>query len=262
MSSDSPFSFSSFMSFVGNNFGLIVMVGLFFAGGFFFGSVWTENKMIKDGTTGSNPSVAGLQDPSNPTAPTGPTGPTAEQLSALPEVTADDFIRGSRDADVIIVEYSDFECPFCQRFHPTMEQVIKEYGSNVAWVFRHYPLTFHPNAQRAAEASECVAKFGGNEAFWTFADTIFDEQERLGGQLNSAAIDTAIGATGVDAQAVNDCIESGEMAANVQADFSGGSKAGVTGTPGSVVITKDGAQELIPGALPFENVQTIIEKYL
>lgn len=257
MSSDSPFSFSNFVGFLSNNFGLIVIVALFFTGGFFFGSMWTENKM---NAAGAKPSVVA----GNPTGqdPTAPTGPTAEQLKSIPKVSDDDHIRGSKNAKVVIVEYSDFECPFCARFHPTMEQVMEEYGSDVAWVFRHYPLPFHALAQKSAETAECVAKAGGNDAFWAYADAIFAENNKLNGTINQASIDTAVAAAGVNADAVASCVESGEMAEKVQADMAGGTKAGVTGTPGSVIVTKDGAQELIPGALPFEQVQTLLDKYL
>lgn len=94
--------------------------------------------------------------------------PTAANM---PAVTNDDHIRGNKDARIKLVEYSDFECPFCQRFHPTMQQVMDKYGDQVAWVYRHFPLSFHPEAQKAAEASECVAANGGD--FWDYADTLF-----------------------------------------------------------------------------------------
>lgn len=90
-------------------------------------------------------------------------------------VTEDDYIRGSQDATVKIVEYSDFDCPYCQQFHQTMKQVVNNYDdSEVAWVYRHFPIPqLHPDAPRKARASECVADLGGQDAFWTFADEIF-----------------------------------------------------------------------------------------
>ncbi len=95
-------------------------------------------------------------------------------LANMPAVTADDNILGNENARIVLVEYSDFECPFCGRFHPTAKQVLDEFGDSVALVYRHFPLSFHPNAQQAAEASECVAKEGGNEAFWSYADSLFE----------------------------------------------------------------------------------------
>tara|TARA_B100000508_G_scaffold59047_1_gene45827 strand:+ start:4318 stop:5124 length:807 start_codon:yes stop_codon:yes gene_type:complete len=88
-------------------------------------------------------------------------------------VTKDDHIKGSFDAPIKVVEYSDFDCPFCSRFHVSMTAVV-ENNDDVAWVYRHFPLDqLHPQARAVARASECVAELGGNEAFWTFTDGYF-----------------------------------------------------------------------------------------
>jgi protein-disulfide isomerase len=139
---------------------------------------------------------------------------------------------------------------------------LEEYGDKVQLVYRHYPLPFHPNAQKAAEASECVAKLGGNDAFWKYADAIFAKQTELGGQLNPAAITDAAAAAGVNAASFKTCLDSGEMAAAVKEDMDGGAAAGINGTPGTMIVTDDGVQELIPGAYPYEQVKTMIDKYL
>lgn len=96
------------------------------------------------------------------------------EVAQAPVVAKGEHYRGAANAKIVLVEYSDFECPFCQRFHPTMVQLLEEYPQDVAWVYRHYPLSFHPSAQKAAEASECVAKLADNETFWSFADSLYE----------------------------------------------------------------------------------------
>lgn len=90
----------------------------------------------------------------------------------------EDHYKGSKNADIVIYEFSDFECPFCSRVHPTLNNVIEKYD-NVAWVYRHLPLNFHPQAMPSAIASECIAEEEGNDAFWSFADTIYADQSLL-----------------------------------------------------------------------------------
>ena len=87
----------------------------------------------------------------------------------VPALAADDRYLGNINADVVIIEYSDIDCPFCKRFHPTMERIAQEYGSKIAWVYRHFPLdSLHPEARTKAEATECVAQLAGNEVFWKY----------------------------------------------------------------------------------------------
>lgn len=100
---------------------------------------------------------------------------TSPELDKVKPVTAKDHIQGDAKAPVKIVEYSDLDCPYCKQFHVTMNLVMEEYGKQgkVAWVFRHFPLEqLHPDAPRKAQASECVAELGGQQAFWTFVDRV------------------------------------------------------------------------------------------
>ncbi len=85
-----------------------------------------------------------------------------------------DHVRGSRDAKIMIVEYSDFECPYCQMHHETMKSLVEKSGDKLAWTYRHFPLTtIHDGAQLKAEASECIAQAKGPDAFWKYADADF-----------------------------------------------------------------------------------------
>ncbi len=98
-------------------------------------------------------------------------GEGATTLTGLSPVTKDDHITGAKKPKVTLIEYSDFECPFCQRFHPTVKQLLEKYPDDVAVVFRHFPLeSIHPNARGYAVASECAAEQG---KFWEFTDSIF-----------------------------------------------------------------------------------------
>jgi len=97
----------------------------------------------------------------------------AQALEKMTPVNESDHVKGNRDAKVVIVEYSDFDCPFCTRFHATMNALVAKYpATEVAWVYRHFPLAqLHPDAETVAVAAECVAKLEGNEGFWKFADS-------------------------------------------------------------------------------------------
>ncbi|MFZ2149790.1 MAG: thioredoxin domain-containing protein [Minisyncoccia bacterium] len=91
-------------------------------------------------------------------------------------VSAEDHVVGDLNtAKLVVVEYSDLECPFCKSFHATMHQVVEKSNGDVAWVYRHYPIPqLHPKALRAAEATECAWEQGGNKAFWKYADKVFE----------------------------------------------------------------------------------------
>lgn len=185
--------------------------------------------------------------------------PTTDKVRA---VTQDDHIKGSIDAPVKIVEYSDFECPFCKRFHGTMNQIMDEYGESgeVAWIFRHFPLEqLHPvKAKAAAVASECAAEQGGNDAFWAFTDTYFERTLTN----NRTDIETVIPAIardiGLDEAAFKTCRESGKYDEKIQKDIENAVESGGRGTPWSVVIGPDGETYPINGAQPYDSVERLI----
>ncbi len=246
-----PVYVSGGATMAGSNIMTLPIIALAFAVGYLFFKVQAIEKKIDSGV---GTVAAG--------APSGaPAAPTAN-YDAMPAVSDKDHILGSKDADVVLVEYSDYQCPFCQRFHPTMQQIVKEYGNKVAWVFRHYPLPFHPYAQKAAEAGECVAKLGGNDKFWKFTDEAFKRGEASETNLSVENLVKLAGEVGVDSGKVKTCIDSGEMASVVKADMDGGSAAGVNGTPGTIMVAKNGKKDFIPGALPFEQVKPMLDKLL
>ena len=231
---------------------LVLTIGLAFA----VGILWQRVSDMQTGTTRQ----AGVQDAGNQPPQPADGKLSEDQANNLPEVTDADHIRGSLDAKVFIIEYSDFECPFCSRFHPTAQQALNEYGDDVAWVYRHFPLdTLHPRARPAAEASECVADIAGNDAFWVFTDYLFENQETA---LSESGLETAATEAGVDTAAFNECSESGKFAQEVEDDYQEGLTAGVTGTPGNFILNQDGEVWALPGAVPFQNLQSVIDEAL
>lgn len=256
---NSPYSFQAVVQFINNKFALILLMGVVLTAGFFVGSLWTENQIMKSG--GGNVAVGAGTAPAA-ADPGLPAGPTEDQLKALPAVTADDHVRGDVNAKVALIEYSDYECPFCQRFHETMAQVMEEYDGKVSWVFRHYPLSFHANAQKAAEASECIASLAGEDAFWTYTDNYFERTTATGTGIALTELANMGQEVGANTTAVQNCLDNDEMAQLIADSISTGTSAGVSGTPGTFVVVDGEVQELIPGALPYEQVQQIIEKYL
>ncbi len=182
--------------------------------------------------------------------------PTPEPPAGpLPEITDEDHLKGSPDAKITIVEYSDFECPFCSRFHPTVQQALDEYPDDVNWVFRHFPLSFHANAESAANASECAAEQG---KFWEFGDELYANQT----SLNTATYEKIAGDLGINNSQFQDCISSNKYADKVQAQSQGGAGAGVTGTPGSFIVGPEGDVLPIRGALPYSSIKAGIDQLL
>lgn len=190
----------------------------------------------------------------------GNTNDTQVENVDIRPVSEDDHILGNPNADIVIVEYSDFECPFCKDYHDTLHRVIDEYGADgtVAWVFRQLPIEqLHSKAPKEAQASECAAKLGGNDAFWAYADQIFAETPSNNG-LNLDRLPEIATEIGLDRDAFTQCLESGEMSDEVQADVADAQAAGARGTPHSVIIA-EGQQVPLEGAQPYAAMQAIIE---
>jgi len=173
-------------------------------------------------------------------------------------VSEEDHIKGNPDAEVSIIEFSDFECPFCSRHHPTLARAVEEFDGKVNWAYRHFPLTsIHSEAQQAAVASECVASIAGNDAFWEFTDQLFENQRQLGTDLYNNLVTSL----GVDINEFNSCLSSGEMLARVSEDLDEVIAAGGRGTPYSIVVSKKGKFPF-SGALPYAQVEQIIKQAL
>lgn len=199
----------------------------------------------------------------NEQAPT----PVAERLSAesqetnsIRAVDDSDYIKGNPNAPILMIEYSDYDCPFCKQYHATMNQIMDEYGvtGKVAWVYRQFPLTqLHPNSPKISEAALCVGDIGGNDSFWKFTDTIFDKRE-IDEQTNITKLPSYAQASGVNTSDYNDCISSGRMQESVVASTQDAFNAGAKGTPYTVLVVGN-QQAVISGAQPYDVVKGIVK---
>lgn len=190
--------------------------------------------------------ITAVDNPGNGTgtgAGTNTPPPTPTQYAQVKAVAANDHIRGNKNAKVTMIEYSDFECPFCKRFTPTIDQALKDFPNDVRLVYRHFPLkSIHPSAQKAAEASECAAKLGGDTAFWKMHDKLIAATTLSVDVMKGFAKDS-----GVDQAKFNACLDSGETAGRVDTDLNEGSSFGVEGTPATFING-----QLASGAIPYD----------
>ncbi|MFH1326229.1 MAG: DsbA family protein [Candidatus Falkowbacteria bacterium] len=181
--------------------------------------------------------------------PNQPEKPTLAEFN----ITENDHIRGNFDAPITIVEFSDFQCPYCDKFHVTMKKVMETYPDKVRWVYKHFPLdSIHPLARQTAEASECA---NDQEKFWEYADKIYENQA----DISADTIKSMAKEIGLNMTNFNSCIDDGKYKDKVNTDYQEGLSKGVRGTPGNFV---NGDVTLAPGAVEFERIKTIIDAEL
>ena len=184
-----------------------------------------------------------------------PVGAAAKSnLTATTGLIDDDPSLGNPEASVVLVEFGDFQCPFCSRlFQETLPQIKEQYvkTGKVRFIYRDFPLSsIHAVAQKAAEASECADEQG---KFWQYHDMLYERQQ----SLSAANLKVWASELGLDSALFNTCLDSGKYADEVQKDLSDGQAAGVTGTPATFVNGR-----LVPGAVPFETFRAVIEEEL
>lgn len=232
--------------------GAIVVAGLLIGGGIYLsgGSLGITNTGTGNTEQAQAGVVAGEQEQANPLAP------SADHVRPVDET---DHIFGNPDAKISIIEYSDYECPFCARFHPTVEQIVEESDGQIKWVYRHFPLTnIHSRAFRASVASECVAELAGNDAFWSFSNSALNNIRSLGDDFYVATA----GDLGVPEAPFRECLNSDRHDAKIQADLQNGINAGGTGTPFNVIVDGKGNAFPFSGALPYPQTKAIVDRAL
>lgn len=171
--------------------------------------------------------------------------PSLNVITVKPVDEERDHIRGNPNADIVFVEFSDTECPFCKRFHTTLQQIIAEYGKSgkVAWVYRQFPIVqLHSKAPKESEALECAAELGGNGKFWEYVDRIFAITPSNDG-LDPSELPRIASEIGLNEGLFTECLSSGRTKLLVESDYSDGVAAGAAGTPHSVLALKSKVSE-------------------
>lgn len=174
-----------------------------------------------------------------------------------------DYILGNPNAPILMVEYSDYDCPFCKEFHATMHQIMDEYGvtGKVAWVYRQFPLVqLHPNSPKISEAALCVGKLGGNSAFWQFTDAIY-ESRNVDEYTNVTKLPLFAEEAGIPRSEYIACVDGKQMEADVTASIQDGLNAGALGTPYTVLMVGD-QEAVVNGARTYETVKSIVQNLI
>lgn len=211
-------------------------------------------KAGKGSTKSSSSSSTSTGSTSTNTAAT-PTAPTPQDIKFRP-VSDSDYVRGAKDAKVTLIEYSDFECPFCKRVHPTLQQALKEYEGKVRWVYRQFPIEqLHSQAPKESEASLCAGEQG---KFWEFTDLIFDVTPSNDG-LDLTKLPEYAEQVGADPKKFQTCLDSGKYTDAVQADIEDAGLSGARGTPYTLVVASNGKSIPISGAYPIDTFRQAID---
>ena len=178
--------------------------------------------------------------------------------------TQRDHIYGNPAAELSLIEYSDFECPYCKTFHKRVKPVVETYGGRVNWVYRHFPLNIHnPGAQKQAEASECANELGGNEAFWKYTDAIYARTKSNGKGFPINKLLHLAKEIGLDETEFQSCLENGRYTKRVQEDLAEGSRIGITGTPGNILLNNEtGEVSVLKGAVKANVLKANISRML
>jgi len=232
----------------------VVPAAIIIAGLIIGGAIYYDKKSSKESSNENTP-------PQNQAAAP---APAVSPLDNLKPITEKDHILGNPNAPVTVITFTDFECPFCKRFHITMKQIMNEYGPSgkVKWIIREFPLLqLHSKAKNEATAAECAAELGGNNAFWKYADRIFEITPSNNG-LDLNELPKIAEYVGLDKAKFETCLASGKFDQLINEYSQDAINSGAMGTPYSVIVSSNGQKSVIPGALPYEQVKQAIEEML
>jgi len=188
-------------------------------------------------------------------------GVTRGDVNTMRPVSPDEHILGNPQAPVVIIEYADMDSSAAKEFRRTLAQVMADYGASgrIAWVYRHFPLVNqYPNSGRHAEASECVASLGNDEAFWKFMDLLqaaapdvetFDPED----------YDTLVPQLGIRVDEFNECLAEGRFEDKVALDFEDALQAGAIASPFSIILIEGRDPITVKGAVPYGTLTRIID---
>ncbi len=229
---------------------IIVPAAILIAGLIIGGAIYYDKKAPNDSTANSGQNQ--------------PAAPAASPLDNLNPVSEKDHVLGDPNAPVSIITFTDLECPFCKRFHVTMNQIMDEYGKagKVRWIFRQLPLEqLHSKAKNEAIASECAGDLGGNDAFWKYVDRVFEITPSNNG-LDPLELPKIAEYVGLNKTKFNACLTSGKFDKLISDSIENGMKSGALGTPYAVILGPNGKKTAIPGALPLADVKAAIDEIL
>lgn len=188
------------------------------------------------------------------------------QVDVAPIDAVTEPVAGNADARYQLIVFSDYECPFCKRFWPTVQTLIDDYGDNLAVTMRDYPLPFHGRAaQREAVAAKCAFKIAGNNAFWAYTDMIYARTASNGQGISGAAPLVALAKeAGIDADAFAQCLNGdSQVKRSVEDDMAAARAAGIRGTPTSILLdTQTGRTAMIRGAQPLSTITSALDTLL
>ena len=191
-------------------------------------------------------------------------GPIASDTTPVPPIREGDYVLGNPNAAVVVIEYMDLECQYCKVFQATMHQIMGYYGlsGNVAWVSRPMPLAqIHSKAPQEAQAAECAAELGGNDAYWKFTDMVFATTPSNNG-LDLNQLPVIAKEIGLNESQFNSCLASNRHAKKVQDSYTEAVAAGAQGTPYVVIVGASGASLALEGAQSYSSMRSAIDQML